>query len=130
MKIRRSLFALAFLALVSACFDGPVRETWTLRFLSGGWVVAGRTIVLSSAEESNPAVARRLAAVRRELIEGTDPWTDRLAAIGPIAEKVEQERVTGVIANDSHRALLSETDQVRQLFAASPVGASYLIISG
>lgn len=132
MKNRRPLLLLALplLALVSACFDGPVRETWTLRFLSGGWVVAGRTIEISSAEESNPAVARRLAAVRRELLAGTDPWAERLGEIGPFAEKIEQERVTGAIAKATHQALLTELDQVRQLFAATSVGASYTLVSG
>jgi len=130
MRTRRTLLLLPLLALVSACFDGPVRETWTLRFLSGGWVVAGRTIVLSSAEDSNPAVAKRLAAVRRDLVAETDPWAERLGEIGPIAEKIEQERITGAIAKASHRAVLTEVDQVRQLFAATPVGASYTIVSG
>ncbi len=130
MRSRRPLLALPLLAFVSACFDSPVRESWTLRFLPGGWVVAGRTIVLSSAEDSNPAVARRLAAVRRELIEGTDAWSDRLSAISPIAEKIEQERVLGAIGNATHRALLGETDQVRQLFAATPVNVSYTLTSG
>jgi hypothetical protein len=126
----RPFLLLPLLALLSACFDGPVRETWTLRFLSGGWVVAGRTITLSSAEDSNPAVAKRLAAVRRELIEGTDPWSNRLSEIGPVAEKIEQERVTGAIAKATHRAVLVELDQVRQLFAATPVAASYTLVSG
>ncbi|MEP7012555.1 MAG: hypothetical protein ABJC13_19715 [Acidobacteriota bacterium] len=130
MKIRRAFLLLPLLAFVSACFNGPVRETWTLRFLSGGWVVAGRTIELSSAEDSNPAVAKRLAAVRRDLLEGTDAWTKRLAEMGPIAEKIEQERFTGSIAKATHRAVLTETDQVRQLFAATPVNASYTIVSG
>lgn len=130
MKIRRAFLLLPLLALVSACFNGPVRETWTLRFLSGGWVVAGRTIELSSAEDSNPAVAKRLAAVRRDLLEGTDAWTERLGEMGPIAEKIEQERFTGSIAKATHRAVLTETDQVRQLFAATPVNASYTIVSG
>ena len=131
MKIRRPLlFALPLLALFAACFEGPVRETWTLRFLSGGWVVAGRTIEISAAEESNPALARRLAAVRRELLEGSDPWTERLGQMGPFAEKIEQERLTGAISKATHRALLTDLDQVRQLFAATPVGASYTIVSG
>jgi hypothetical protein len=68
--------------------------------------------------------------VRRELIEGTDAWSDRLAEIGPIAEKIEQERVVGEILNTSHRALLAEMDQVRQVFAATPVNVSYTIVSG
>jgi hypothetical protein len=130
MKTRRALLVLPLLALASACFDGPVRESWTLRFLSGGWVVAGRTIVLSSADDSNPAVAKRLTAVRRDLLEGTDAWSERLGEMGPIAEKIEQERVTGAIAKATHRAVLAETDQVRQLFAATPVDASYTIVSG
>ncbi|HXU31963.1 MAG TPA: hypothetical protein VN851_15435 [Thermoanaerobaculia bacterium] len=130
MKIRRALLLLPLLAFVSACFDGPVRETWTLRFLSGGWVVAGRTIVLSSAEDSNPAVAKRLAAVRRDLLEGSDPWAQRIGEIGPIAEKIEQERFTGSIAKATHRAVLTELDQVRQLFAATPIAASYTLVSG
>ncbi len=132
MRTRRPLLLLAvpLLALVSACFEGPVRETWTLRFLPGGWAVAGRTIVISTSEDSNPAVAKRLAAVRRDLIEGTDAWSERIAAASPIAEKIEQERLTGEIVNTSHRALLSETDQVRQMFAATPVNVSYTIVSG
>ncbi len=132
MKFRRALplLALPLLALVAACFDGPVRESWTLRFLPGGWVVAGRTIVLSSAEDGNPAVARRLAAVRRELAEGTDGWSARLAEIKPAAEKIEQERLLGEIANATHRALFDETDQVRQMFASTPVDASYRLVAG
>lgn len=130
MRIRRAFLLVPLLALVSACFDGPVRETWTLRFLSGGWVVAGRTIEISSAEDSNPAVAKRLGALRRDLVEEADPWAERLAEMGPVAEKVEQERLTGTIAKATHRALLTETDQVRQLFAATPVNASYTIVSG
>ncbi len=128
--LRLPALLLPLLLLAAACFDGPVRETWKLRFLPGGWVVAGRTIELSSTQDGNPAVAKRLAAVRRELSERTDPWSERLSQIGPAAEKIEEEKLIGEIGKVTHRAVLTELDQVRQLFAATSVAASYTIVSG
>lgn len=121
---------LAFgLLLLAGCFDPPVQESVRLRFFPNGAVAVTDTVALDLQKdgESNPALERRMSELRRELLEGTDPWARRFASVEPVAERLSWEKRFGVLATARRSALIAEAEALRNLFGDTSVAVSYSI---
>src|SRR5262245_104369 len=89
---RPPILAILLVLSLASCFEPPVREALLLRFLPNGAVVATSTVEISAdADTKNPALSRRLAETRREILEGSDAWGARFAAAKPAAERFRPE---------------------------------------
>ncbi len=121
------LAVLLFLPLAS-CFEPPVREALLLRFLANGAVVATSMVEISADEDSkNPALARRLAETRREILDGSDAWGARFAAAHPAAERFGWEKRLGDLNIATRSAVLVEPEALAAVFGDSSVAATYRI---
>lgn len=125
---RRLAIAFAFL-LLAGCFDPPVQESVRLRFFPNGAVAVTDTVELDllADGEKNPALERRMSDVRRELLDGLDPWARRFASVEPVAERLSWEKRFGVLATARRSALIAEPEALRNLFADTAVTVSYTI---
>jgi hypothetical protein len=113
------------LALVS-CFEPPVLETLDLRFLADGSTVVTSAVQISSPQDGgNPALARRLMQVRRELEEGSDAWGRRFAALEPVAERFGWEKSFGEIDRGTRAALAGFPARLDELFRDTSLDVSY-----
>ena len=113
------------LALVS-CFEPPVLETLDLRFLADGSVVVTSAVQLSApSEENNPALARRLTQVRRELEEGEDAWGPRFAALEPVAERFGWEKRFAQVDRGTRAALAGSPARLDAFFRDTSLDVSY-----
>jgi hypothetical protein len=122
----RALSALFCLALAS-CFESPVREELRLRFLPNGAVVATSTVRITDSEAGNPALARRLAETRRELVEGTDSWGARFGAAAPSAERFSWEKRLGALSSASRSALIAEPEGLEAFFRDTSLAVTYTV---
>jgi hypothetical protein len=104
-----------------------VREELRLRFLANGAVVATSRVEISNQETKNPALARRLAETRRELLEGSDAWGARFALTDPAAERFGWEKVLGDLRAATRSAVITEPARLEALFGDTSIGASYRI---
>jgi hypothetical protein len=130
MSLRRRRLALAFsLLLLAGCFDPPIKESVRLRFFLNGAVAVTDTVELDLLKdgENNPALARRMSDLRRELLDGLDPWARRFASIEPVAERLSWEKRFGVLATARRSALIAEPEALRNLFGDTSVAVSYSI---
>jgi hypothetical protein len=118
--------ALIGLSLTS-CFESPIREELLLRFLPNGAVVATSTVRLNDAAEGNPAVKRRIAEVRRSLLEGSDPWSARFAAAEPAAERFTWEKRLGDLRSASRSAVIAEPQGLEAFFGDTSLGVRYAV---
>lgn len=126
----RPLAVLSILLVLplTSCFEQPVREALHLRFLPNGAVVATSTVVVSGdPNDKNPALARRLAETRRELLEGSDAWGARFAAANPAAERFGWEKQLGDLKAATRSAAIAEPEGLEALFADTAVGVTYRI---
>lgn len=113
------------LVLVS-CFEPPVLETLDLRFLAdGSTVVTSAVRITTPRSESNPALERRLAQVRRELEEGSDAWGRRFAALEPVAERFGWEKSFGEIDRGTRAALAGSPARLDEFFRDTSLDVSY-----
>src|SRR6185295_12284419 len=67
---------------------------------------------------------------RRAILDGSDDWSRRFAALEPAAEKVEQESRLGVLTRAVHRAVLAEPGELAPFFGDTPLAVSYTIREG
>lgn len=123
---RLILILLACLALGS-CFEPPVREDLHLRFLPNGAVVVTTRVRIASPEVSNQALAHRLAAIRRELLEGTDAWGPRFAAVEPAAERFSWEKRLGELQSVSRSAVVAEPAGLAPFFSDTALRVLYQV---
>lgn len=124
-KLCRIAALLLCLALVS-CFEPPVLETLDLRFLAdGSTVVTSAVRITTPQSESNPALERRLAQVRRELEEGSDAWGRRFAALEPVAERFGWEKRFGEIDRGTRAALAGSPARLDAFFLDTSLDVSY-----
>ena len=122
---RAGLGLLACAALTS-CFDSPIQESLRLRFLPSGPVVVTSAVEIDAyAGSGNPALARRIAAARRDLLEGTDPWGPRFTALAPAAERYSWEKLGGELKTVSRSALVVEPEGLAPFFADSSLRVLY-----
>lgn len=125
---RRLAFAFALL-LLAGCFDPPVKESVRLRFFANGAVAVTDTVELDLLKEgeNNPALERRMADLRRELLDGLDPWARRFEDIEPVAERLSWEKRFGALASARRSVLIAEPNALRDLFGDTSVSVSYSI---
>jgi len=127
-RARRLALACGLL-LLAGCFDPPVKESVRLRFFPNGAVAVTDTVELDLLKEGedNPALERRMSDLRRELLNGLDPWSRRFAAIEPVAERLSWEKRFGALASARRSVLIAEPEALRNLFGDTSVSASYSI---
>ena len=112
---------------LTSCFDSPVREDLRLRFLPNGAVVATSTVRIHDPEQSNPALARRLAETRQAILEGSDPWSARFSVVKAGAERSSWEKRLGVLQAASRSAVLAEPRDLEEIFRDTPVSVTYSV---
>jgi len=125
--LRRTGLALVLL-LLAACFETPVQETVRLRFLPDGPAIVTSAVEinpLAEEGERNPALDRRMADLRRDLIEGLDPWARRFAAADPVAERFSWEKRLGSLTGARRQVLLDEPGKLRDLFSDTALSVTY-----
>ncbi|HEX6863603.1 MAG TPA: hypothetical protein VF414_12340 [Thermoanaerobaculia bacterium] len=117
------------LLLLAGCFDPPVKESVRLRFFPNGAVAVTDTVELDLLKEgeNNPALERRMSDLRRELLDGLDPWARRFASAEPVAERLSWEKRFGVLASARRSVLIAEPEALRDLFGDTSVSVSYSI---
>jgi hypothetical protein len=125
---RRLAFAFALL-LLAGCFDPPVKERVRLRFFPNGAVGVTDTVELDLLEDgaSNPALERRMSDLRRELLDGLDPWARRFDSIKPVAERLSWEKRLGTLAEARRSALIAEPRSLGDLFSDTSISVTYEI---
>ena len=122
----RGLFLLGVAGLAASCFESPIRESLRLRFLPGGAVVVTTAVAIDEAlGSSNAALARRIAAARRDFLEGTDAWGPRFAALTPAAERFSWEKLGGELKAVSRSALVEKPEGLAPFFADSSLRVVY-----
>ncbi len=125
-RLGRAGLGLLACAGLTSCFDAPVRESLRLRFLPGGSAVVTSSVEIDPyASAGNPALERRLAAARRDLLEGTDPWGPRFAALAPTAERYSWEKLGGELRIVSRSALVTEPGNLASFFGDSSLRVLY-----
>ncbi|HKH50164.1 MAG TPA: hypothetical protein VKM72_36390 [Thermoanaerobaculia bacterium] len=127
----RLLASCALALVLFACFEPPVLETLDLRFLRDGSFVVTSTVEVSDEKgEANPALTRRLAQVRQELEEGTDPWGRRFASLEPVAERFAWEKQLGALRRGTRAAIATEPAGLHAFFGDTSLNVSYEIRDG
>jgi hypothetical protein len=76
---------------------------------------------------SNPALKRRLADTRRALLDGTDPWSARFAALEPAAERFSWDKRLGDVKTVERAAALAEPEDLARFFADTDVAVEYRV---
>ncbi|HKI02334.1 MAG TPA: hypothetical protein VKK31_10155 [Thermoanaerobaculia bacterium] len=127
MQPVRLVLAGIVLLFLSSCFEPPVREDLRLRFLPNGAVVATSTVRIADPQESNPALARRLAETRRAILDGSDPWSARFAAAEAAAERFSWEKRLGSLRSATRSAAFAEPAGLEAFFRDTSVSVTYSI---
>ncbi len=87
---------LAAALFLGSCFEPPVLELLTLSFAAEGGAVASLEVALAAPGELEArAVTRRIEERERALLEGSDPWLDRFAALAAAEDGAEWRRGGG-----------------------------------
>ncbi len=117
----------AGLLVLTACFDPPVRESVRLRFLPNGMTVVSSSVDFDPLVESdsNTALTRRLTDLRRDLLDGLDPWTRRFESASPAAERFSWEKRLGIVSGARRSVLLDEPGKLASLFGDTSISVSY-----
>lgn len=123
---KRSFVLLLALAFVS-CFEPPVREDLRLRFLPNGAFVATSTVEITDPQEGNPALARRLAATRQAVLDGTDGWGPRFASLEPGAERFSWEKRLGEVHKATRSAVVIEPESLARFFSDTSLAVTYTV---
>lgn len=123
LRVSPLLFGLA----LCSCFETPVQESLRLRFLPNGAVVlTSRVAIAADLQASTAALQNRLREVRRVLAEGTDPWSQRFAALEPLAERSTWEKRGGELTEVVHAAVVEKPNELDRFFSDTGVQVSYV----
>ena len=127
--MKRRLALACGLLLLAGCFDPPVQESVRLRFFSNGAAAVTNTVELDLLEDgaNNPALERRMSELRRDLLDGVDPWARRFDSVKPAAERLSWEKHLGTLATARRSALLAEPRELGDLFADTALSVTYEI---
>lgn len=129
LRCQRVALVLVLCLGLGACFEPPVLETLDLRFLRDGSFVVTSTVEVSDSSD-NPLLGRRLARVRQELEEGSDPWGPRFAALEPIAERFAWEKQFGEVHRGTRAALAGGPESLRAFFGDTSLDVAYEVRDG
>jgi hypothetical protein len=123
----KRFLALLSLALFVSCFEPPVQEDLRLRFLPNGAFVATSTVEITDPQDSNPALARRLAATRQAALDGTDAWGPRFASLEPGAERFSWEKRLGEVHKATRSAVATEPESLSRFFSDTSLAVTYTV---
>jgi hypothetical protein len=125
---QQSLAILLLALTLASCFEPPVREDLHLRFLPNGAVVVTSSVEIATPEgEPNPALERRLAGVRQAVLDGTDSWGPRFAALEPAAERFSWEKRLGEVRRATRSAAVAEPEDLARFFRDTSLSLFYEI---
>lgn len=116
-SVWRFLCLLPLALAATSCFEPPVAESLLLEFLPEGLVTITAQTRIRDLDESNPALQRRIAEARREAVEGTDAWSRRFEALGPIIERGRWEKHDDRLVLWEHGATTDDPDALGRFFA-------------
>jgi hypothetical protein len=125
----RPLVLAVSLLLLASCFDPPVRESVRIRFLPDGLAMVTSAVELDplASTEQNSALERRLSDLRRDLLDGLDPWAKRFEAVEPAAERFTWEKHLGVLSGARRSAVLDDPGKLGSVFADTSLSVTYEI---
>ena len=123
-----ALVAIALIAV--SCFEPPVAETLLLEFLPDGLMTLTARVRIRDLEESNPALRRRIEEARREALEGTDAWSRRFEALGPVIERGEWEKHEGRLVSLSRSATTDDPGALSRFFADTGLAVDWRSADG
>jgi hypothetical protein len=124
----RPLVLAVSLLFLASCFDPPVRESVRIRFLPDGMAMVTSAVELDPlAGSDNPALERRLSDLRRDLLDGLDPWAKRFEAVEPAAERFTWEKHLGVLSGARRSAVLDDPGKLGSVFADTSLAVTYEI---
>lgn len=115
----------AVLLLTSACFKLPVVTLLHLRFLADGTAVARLEVEFSILKDHNEQLDRRIERLRRDLLDDSDEWSARFAALQPDASRLIVDRAEGDVHRFVRGAWIPDPDRVTSFFSDTDVGAEY-----
>lgn len=117
------------LILLAGCFDPPVKETLRLRFYPNGLASISNAVELDllAGDGKNPELTRRMTDLRRELLEGLDPWAQRFEDIEPVSERLSWEKRVGLLYSARRSALIEDPASLRDLFSHTALSVSYTV---
>jgi hypothetical protein len=122
----RRLAAVAVMALGTAsCFEPPVAEDLRLEFLPQGLVTLTVRVLIRDGDDSNVALSRRIEEARRDALAGTDAWSRRFEAFGPVIERGEWEKHEGKLVSMSHSATTDDPEALSRFFADTGVAIEW-----
>mgnify|MGYP003576562475 CR=1 FL=1 len=129
---RRALGVGVLAACSLCCFEQPVRETITLKFLGGDAVVVGVTVKLAAEEafKENRAARERIEALRRDLLEGRDDWSRRIESVDPALERTIWDREEGNLRSVSRRIALEHSEDLTRFFSDTLIRAQIKTLDG
>lgn len=125
----RRLGLVFVLILLAGCFDPPVKETLSLRFYPNGMTSVSNRVELDllAGDGKNAALTRRMNELRRELLSGLDPWTQRFEEIRPVAERFAWEKRVGLLYAARRSVLIEDHGALRDLFSHTALSVFYTV---
>jgi len=114
----RAIAAAVLAAGAFSCFEQPITESMEIRFLAANAAMVRVTVRLADPDRfKDSAPARdRIEAARRAIVEGRDPWSERLANMAPAEERITWDRKAGQVVRFDHRVVVADADDVRRFF--------------
>jgi hypothetical protein len=119
--------AVVLAAWSSGCLERPVSTDVEVRFPAGGAseIAVETRLTTDSGLLKNPAVAERVEAEARDLLDGRDPWGVRFGHLSPDHEVLSMEKDEGRLVRVSRTARLSDPRSLADAFAETGVTALY-----
>ncbi len=118
---------MALAVATCGCFERPISRDVEVRFPADGSAEISIETRLTAEDDllKNPAVAERVEAETRELLDGRDPWSRQLAGLSAQREILVQEKAQGRLVRVRRTARLADPETLGEAFAASGVAASF-----
>src|SRR5262245_9455816 len=118
MITRRAALVLVAL-LFTGCLEAPVTEILEIHMHPGGGSIVRVSTRLRdpSDYDRSPRVQQRLEAEARDLVNATDPWSDRIRRLDPNRQQDVVDRENGTVRGVTRSVELSGADDLRVLFS-------------
>jgi hypothetical protein len=119
--------AIAVAACASSCFERPVTTDVEVRFPAGRAAeIAVETRLTSDSDLlKNPAVAERVDAEARDLLDRQDPWGRRLGRLSPDHELLLEEKREGRLVRVKRTVHLADPRALADAFSGTGVAAIF-----
>jgi len=126
MITRRTAFLLVAL-LFTGCLEPPSSESVEVRVLPHGASIVSVSVTLRDPGDYDkaPRVKQRLEAEGRDLLNASDPWSERLRRIDAARQRDTIDREHGGLRAVTRQAMLEKPAELRELFRDTGVGVSY-----